>query len=60
MKPMPKAERLAALVSNVTETMLGISFAPAEGKPAHPSLNWRTAIMLVDGHAPRERGPFIR
>jgi CheY-specific phosphatase CheX len=52
MKPMPKAERLAALVSNVTETMLGISFAPAENKPAHPSLNWRTAIMLVDGPRP--------
>ena len=52
MKPMPKAERLAALVSNVTETMLGISFAPAETVTAHPSLNWRTAIMLVDGPRP--------
>src|ERR1017187_10498974 len=52
MKPMPKAERLAALVSNVTETMLGISFVPAETKPAHPYLNLRTAIMLVDGPRP--------
>jgi hypothetical protein len=52
MKPMPKAERLAALVSNVTETMLGISFAPATTAQAHPSLNWRTAIMLVDGPRP--------
>jgi CheY-specific phosphatase CheX len=52
MKPMPKAERLAALVSNVTETMLGISFAPAETVAAHPNLNWRTAIMLVDGPRP--------
>lgn len=52
MKPMPKAERLAALVSNVTETMLGISFAASEGVQAHPSLNWRTAIMLVDGPRP--------
>lgn len=52
MKPMPQAERLAALVSNVTETMLGISFAPAQSVPAHPSLNWRTAIMLVDGPRP--------
>ena len=52
MKPMPKAVRLAALVSNVTETMLGISFAPAEAVSAHPSLNWRTAIMLVAGPRP--------
>lgn len=54
MKPMPKAERLAALVSNVTETMLGISFAPAPAALAcaHPALTWRTAIMLVDGPRP--------
>ena len=56
MKPMPKAERLAALVSNVTETMLGISFAPAEGISAHPNLNWRTAIMLVSGARPGSVG----
>jgi CheY-specific phosphatase CheX len=52
MKPMPKAERLSALVSNVTETMLGISFAPALTVAAHPALNWRTAIMLVAGARP--------
>ena len=52
MKPMPKAERLAALVSNVTETMLGLSFVPAGDVPAHPLFNWRTAIMLVDGARP--------
>jgi len=52
MKPMPKAERLAALVSNVTETMLGISFAPSLSDTAHPAWNWRTAIMLVEGSRP--------
>jgi hypothetical protein len=52
MKPMPPAQKLAALVSNVTETMLGLSFAPAEAMAAHPALNWRTAIMLVDGPRP--------
>jgi hypothetical protein len=52
MKPMPKAEKLAALVSNVTETMLGISFAPALTVAAHPGLTWKTAIMLVDGPRP--------
>lgn len=52
MIPLPKADRLAALVSNVTETMLGLSFVPALTVAAHPSLNWRTAIMLVDGPRP--------
>jgi Chemotaxis phosphatase CheX len=52
MKPMPKAERLASLVSSVTETMLSISFAAVTEAQAHPSLNWRTAIMLVNGPRP--------
>lgn len=52
MIPLPKAERLAALVSNVTETMLGLSFVPAVSATAHPGLTWRTAIMLVDGQRP--------
>ncbi len=52
MNPLPKADRLAALVSNVTETMLGLSFVPAVTVEAHPGLTWRTAIMLVDGQRP--------
>ncbi len=52
MKPLPEANRLAALVSSVTETMLGLSFVPATNKAAHPTLTWRTAIMLVDGPRP--------
>ena len=52
MIPLPKADRLAALVSNVTETMLGLSFAPSTEAAAHPGLTWRTAIMLVDGPRP--------
>lgn len=52
MKPMPKAERLAAMVTNVTETMLGLSFTADKDSKAHPALNWRTAIMLVDGPHP--------
>jgi hypothetical protein len=52
MTPLPKADRLAALVSSVTETMLGLSFVPAAEAPAHPNLTWRTAIMLVDGARP--------
>jgi len=52
MNPLPPAQKLAALVSNVTETMLGISFVPAQTRAAHPALNWRTAIMLLDGPRP--------
>jgi len=52
MIPLPKAARLAELVSNVTETMLGLSFVPAENATAHPGLTWRTAIMLVNGARP--------
>lgn len=56
MNPLPKADRLAALVSNVTETMLGLSFAAATSVAAYPSLTWRTAIMLLDGPRPLSVG----
>jgi hypothetical protein len=52
MKQLPPSDRLAALVSNVTQTMLGISFVPAVNDRAHPDLCWRTAVMLVDGARP--------
>lgn len=52
MKQLPSSDKLAALVSNVTQTMLGISFEAAPESPAHPSLCWRTAVMLVDGARP--------
>jgi len=52
MKQLPPSERLAVLVSNVTQTMLGISFAPSLGDQAHPDPCWRTAVMLVDGARP--------
>jgi len=52
MKQLPPSDRLAVLVSNVTQTMLGISFAPSLGDHAHPDPCWRTAVMLVDGARP--------
>jgi hypothetical protein len=52
MKQLPPSERLAVLVSNVTQTMLGISFAPCFADQAHPDPCWRTAVMLVDGARP--------
>jgi hypothetical protein len=52
MKQLPPSDRLAALVSNVTQTMLGISFVPSINDQADPDLCWRTAVMLVDGARP--------
>jgi hypothetical protein len=52
MKPLPPSERLAALVSNVTQTMLGISFSASPSDVAIPTFCWRTAVMLVDGARP--------
>jgi hypothetical protein len=52
MKPLPDSNRLAALVSNVTQTMLGISFTASPSDKAIPSFCWRTAFMLVDGSRP--------
>ncbi|MGB8293832.1 MAG: chemotaxis protein CheX [Polyangia bacterium] len=52
MKQLPSSERLAVLVSNVTQTMLGISFAASLGDQAHPDLCWRIAVTLVDGPRP--------
>jgi hypothetical protein len=52
MKQLPPSDKLAALVSNVTQTMLGISFEAAPDSTAHPDLCWRTAVMLVDGARP--------
>jgi hypothetical protein len=52
MKQLPPSERLAVLVSNVTQTMLGISFAPCLGAQAHPDPCWHTAVMLIDGARP--------
>jgi hypothetical protein len=52
MKQLPPSDRLAALVSNVTQTMLGISFIPSVSDRAAPDLCWRTAVMLVEGARP--------
>jgi hypothetical protein len=52
MKPLPPSDRLAALVSNVTQTMLGISFSASPQDVAIPTFCWRTAVMLVEGARP--------
>jgi len=42
---------MAALVSGVTETMLGLTFVP-DGTKAHHALSWRTAILPIAGQRP--------
>jgi hypothetical protein len=51
MKAFIEPERLAALVSAVTETMLGMTFVPDAGSP-WSSLVWRTAVLPVAGERP--------
>ncbi|MFT3710953.1 MAG: chemotaxis protein CheX [Archangium sp.] len=51
MKPLPDAQTLATLVSNVTSTMLGISFAPVDTPPSTAG-EWRTALLPIPGARP--------
>jgi hypothetical protein len=52
MVTLPSPEVLASLVSNVTETMLGITFQP-ELDAHHSSLKlWRTAVLPIPGADP--------
>jgi len=54
--PTPNPQALAALVSNVTQTMLGISFAARDpGSLVRESpidLGWRTAMLPIPGPRP--------
>lgn len=51
MKPLPDAQTLARLVSNVTSTMLGISFKPVDAPPMMAGV-WRTALLPIPGARP--------
>ncbi len=52
MKPLPPPETMAALVSGVTQTMLGLTFVP-DGRTAPPGhLVWRTAVLPIAGERP--------
>jgi hypothetical protein len=42
---------MASLVSNVTETMLGLTFVP-DTSAAYTNLRWRTAILPIAGAQP--------
>jgi hypothetical protein len=43
---------MAALVSGVTQTMLGVSFVPDASGRSLDSLVWRTAVLPIPGKQP--------
>jgi Chemotaxis phosphatase CheX len=51
MTTFPPQQRLAELVTGVTETMLGISFKPAVFANIG-SCRWRTAVLQISGAVP--------
>jgi hypothetical protein len=52
MTNMPDAKTLATLVSNVTETMCGISFEPANAADHVDTACWRLAVLPFKGLRP--------
>lgn len=51
MTTFPTQEKLAALVTGITETMLGISFKPAAFTDVG-RWRWRTAVLPIPGPVP--------
>jgi hypothetical protein len=51
MNPLPPPEKMASLVSGVTQTMLGLTFVPDNAK-GHRDLSWRTAVLPIAGARP--------
>jgi len=49
---LPDGPTLAVLVSNVTETMCGISFSAAAGAFPSPEMCWRVARLPIKGKRP--------
>lgn len=49
---LPSADVLASLVSNVTQTMLGIVFAPDVAAEPSGELQWKTALLPIPGARP--------
>jgi hypothetical protein len=52
MKPLPSPDGLASLVSQVTDTMLGISFVPDDRASLSEDLRWKTALLPIPGLRP--------
>jgi hypothetical protein len=51
MTALPPPDKMASLVSGVTQTMLGLTFIPDDAK-AHRDLSWRTAVLPIAGERP--------
>jgi CheY-specific phosphatase CheX len=51
MTILPSAEKMASLVSGVTQTMLGLTFMP-DPKGSKPQLAWRCAMLPIPGDVP--------
>ncbi len=51
MNVLPPPEKMASLVSGVTQTMLGLTFVPDVAK-SHDGLTWRTAVLPIAGEFP--------
>jgi Chemotaxis phosphatase CheX len=49
---LPDAQSLAVLVSNVTQTMCGVSFSPQESRERPEHLAWRVCILMIAGRRP--------
>lgn len=50
--PIPSPDKIAALVSGVTEVMIGMSFtiaAPRASPPWHDAPAWRTVLLPIPG-----------
>lgn len=52
MKGLLTPDKLAELVSSVTQTMLGIRFQPVEASELPGKKGWRTAVLPIDGGTP--------
>ncbi len=50
--PLPPPDAMAAIVSSVTETMLGLTFLPAPDGTAWTPLVWRAAVLPIAGTSP--------
>ena len=49
---LPSPDKMAQLVSGVTQTMLGLTFAPDGASRGHQALAWRTAVLPIAGARP--------
>jgi chemotaxis phosphatase CheX-like protein len=52
MNSLPAADKMARVVSGVTETMLGLTFSPDPRGTPWKELVWRAAVLPIPGQRP--------